>query len=282
MIDQSATSGVHRVLAAYDAVTSDEASLQALAEMAVRLQAELELLFVEDVDLVRVAGLPLARQINLRTGAAGPLALNELEAEMRAAGARLRRRLADTAARRHIRWSFRTVRGDAVDEVLLASEAADLLVLRHQRSWAQRRSAMQEPTAVARRARPSVLLLEHGAEAPRSMAVLFRSGEQGRRALAMAVGLAAAGNGSLDILVPESEQIRTATEQAETMAVSGKPAVRIRYRVTRLAEGDVLSDALRRAQRGLLVIGADDPVLQGEHGWNRLVVGTCSVLVVRG
>lgn len=281
MTNPAATSGVRRVLAAYDAVTSDEASLQVLAEMAMRLQAELELLFVEDIDLVRVAGLPLARQINLRTGAAGPLALNELEAEMRAAGTRLRRRLADAAAQRHIRWSFRTVRGEAVDEILLASEAADLLVLLHQRSWAQRRPAMQEPTAVARRARPSVLLLEHGAEAPHSMAVLFRPGEQGRRALALAVGLAAAGNGSLDILVSDSKQLRTATEQAEAIAMSGKPAVRNRYRVTRLAEDDVISDAVRRAQRGLLVIGADDPVLQVEHGWNRLVVGTCSVLVVR-
>lgn len=281
MTDPAPPSGVRRVLAAYDAMTSDESSLQALAEMAMQLQAELELLFVEDIDLVRAAGLPLARQINLRTGAAGPLSLNELEAEMRATGARLRRRLADAAARRHIRWSFRTVRGEAVHEVLLASEAVDLLVLRHQRSWARRQPAMPGPAAVARQAHPSVLLLEHGAEAPRSMAVLFRPGELGRRALALAVRLAAAGDSSLDILVSNSEQIRTVMEQAEAMARSGKSAPRIQCRVSRPTEDDVLSDAVERAQKGLLVIGADDPVLQGAHAWNRLVAAACSVLVVR-
>lgn len=281
MSDPAATSGIRRVLAAYDAATSDEASLQALAEMAMRLQAELELLFVEDIDLVRTASSPLARQINLATGAAGPLALSELEAEMRAAGARLRRRLADAAAGRQIRWSFRTVRGEAVDEVLLASEAADLLVLRNPRGWTKRRPAMKEPVTVVRRARPSVLLLEHGAEAPRSIFVLFRPGEKGLRALSLAFRLAAAEDFSLGILASDRRQLEIATEQAEAMAGSGQSTQRSRYQVIQLAEDDVLSDAVARAQNGLLVVGADDPVLQGAHAWNRLIDGVCSVMVVR-
>ena len=281
MTDTTPHPGIRRVLAAYDAVTSDEASLSDLAEMVARLQAELELLFVEDVNLVRVAGLPLARQINIRTGAAGPLAPGELEADMRATGARMMRRLADAADRRHIRWSFRTVRGEAADEVVLASEAADLLVLRHGRNWPRRRSADADPAAVARRARPSVLLLEHGAQAPRSPALVFRPGEQGRRALAFAVRLAVAGHDVLDILVPDGKLLDAATQAAESVAGSGRPAARIRCRVTRLAKTDVLSDAAERARKRLLVIGADDPVLKSPGALERLIGSACPVLLVR-
>lgn len=279
MTDATAQTGVRRVLAAYDAMTSDDASLIALTEMTAQLQAELELLFVEDIDLVRVAGLPPARQINLRTGAAGPLALDDLEAEMRAAGARLRRRLADAATRRHIRWSFRTVRGEAAEEVLLASEAADLLVLRHRRSWVRPPSGKPGLTAVARQVRRSVLLLEHGAEAPRATVVLFRPGEQGRRALALAVRLAAAGHGSLDILVAGPDQVQAAKEQVADRPGPDRPL--IRYRISGSTEDDVVSDTVALARKRLLVLGADDPVLQGTESWIRLIDDAGAVLLVR-
>lgn len=281
MTDPAPQTGVRRVLAAYDAAASDQVSLSALAEIAARLEAELDLLFVEDIDLVRVAGLPPARQINMRTGAAGPLALGELEAEMRAAGARLRRRLADAATRRHVRWSFRTVRGEAIDEVLLASEAADLLVLRHRGGWARSRSAVPDPAAIARRASRSVLLLLPGAEAPRSPAVLYRQGDQGGRALALAARLATAGNSTLDILVPTRKLIGAATHQVEALAGSGETAAPIRCQIVGLAEGDVLSDAVERARKRLLVIGADDPLLRSTESWNRLAAAAISILLVR-
>ena len=280
MTEPTAPAGIRRMLAAYDAMTSDEASLTALAEMAARLQAELELLFVEDADLVRAAGLPLARQINLRTGAAGPLALGELEAEMRAAGARLRRRLADAADRRRVRWSFRTVRGAAIDEVLLASRGADLLVLRHLRRWT-RRAAAAEPASVARQTDRSVLLLEHGARTPGATALLFRPGEQGRRALALAMHLAAAGSAPLDILLPEPDRRIAARQAADAeTAPGGSPAAQ-RYRLVDLDETAVLADTVARAHGRLLVLGADDPVLRGDDGWDRLVGEIPAVLLVR-
>ena len=111
--DAAAQTGVRRILAAFDAATPSTSSLDALAEMATLLQARLELLLVEDSELAQVAGLPPARQINLRTGAVGPLAPNELAAEFRAREARLRRWLADAAAKRQLRWAVRTVRGEA-------------------------------------------------------------------------------------------------------------------------------------------------------------------------
>ncbi len=278
--DTTLETGVRRILAAFDAATPDRSSLNALAEMAALLQARLELLLVDDGELVQAAGLPPARQINLRTGAVEPLAANELAAEFRAREARLRRWLADAAAKRQLRWSVRTVRGEAGDALLLASEGSDLLVLRRRPGWERYRSSLTEPLSVARRARQSVLLLEDRVATPRAIAVLYRSDAQGTAALILAVRLAAAGNRPLDVLVPASEAIETARERIR--AVSSAAATHgPRLRLFRLASEDALPDIASRIPDGLLVIGADDPILRPADAWDRLRGTNRSILLVR-
>ncbi len=273
--------GVRRVLAVFDAASSNAASLNALAEMAANLQASLELLFVEDIELKQVAGLPLARQVNLRTGAIGPLAPSELEAETRAAEARLRRWLANAAAKRQIRWSVRTVHGEIGDALPSESGAADLLVLRHRSGWERHRTAVSEPMTVARQARHSVLLLEHGGPAPRRIAVLYRAGAQGLSAVAMAARLAAADHRPLEVLVPDGESIESARDRivAALSPATAGPAVRLRF--SRLAAEDTIADIAARGADRMLVIGADDPILRPAGAWGRLRLAARSLLLVR-
>ena len=54
---------IRRILVALDASRHSLAALEAAAELAARLKAELVGLFVEDIDLLRLAGLPFAREI---------------------------------------------------------------------------------------------------------------------------------------------------------------------------------------------------------------------------
>ena len=278
--DAAAQTGVRRILAAFDAATPSTSSLDALAEMATLLQARLELLLVEDSELAQVAGLPPARQINLRTGAVGPLAPSELAAEFRAREARLRRWLADAAAKRQLRWAVRTVRGEAGDALLLASEASDLLVLRRRPGWERYRSSRTEPLSVARRASQSILLLEDRVARPRAIAVLYRPDAQGTAALILAVRLAAAGNRPLDVLVAASEAIETARERIRAVS-SAATTHGPRLRLSRLAPGDALADVAGRVPDGLLVIGADDPILRPADAWDRLRSANRSILLVR-
>ncbi len=277
--DEAMETGVRRILAAFDA-TPDTSSLSALAEMAALLQARLELLLVEDSELAQVAGLPLARQINLCTGAAGPLAPDELAAELRATEGRMRRWLADAAAKRQLRWSVRTVRGEAGNALLLASEAYDLLVLRRRPGWERNRSSLTEPLSVARQARQSVLLLEHRVGTPRRIVVLYRPDAQGASALTLAVRLAAAGRQSLEVLVPESEAVETAHDRIRALS-SATATHGPRPRVSRLASDATLSDIASRIPDGLLIIGADDPILRPTEAWDRLTGANRAILLVR-
>ncbi|MEJ2343030.1 MAG: universal stress protein [Gemmatimonadales bacterium] len=55
---------IRRIVVALDASRSSLAALEAAAELAAAVNAELAGLFVEDENLVRLAGLPLAREFD--------------------------------------------------------------------------------------------------------------------------------------------------------------------------------------------------------------------------
>ena len=57
-----------RILVAIDTSPHGSAALEAAARLATELRAELEGLFIEDINLLRLAGLPFAREIQLGDG----------------------------------------------------------------------------------------------------------------------------------------------------------------------------------------------------------------------
>ena len=61
MREREAEFVVHRILVLLDASAHSLAELAATADLAAATEVELESLFVEDIKLVRLAGLPFAR-----------------------------------------------------------------------------------------------------------------------------------------------------------------------------------------------------------------------------
>ncbi|NNG03477.1 MAG: universal stress protein [Inquilinus sp.] len=262
--------GFRRMLAALDPTMTAEPALAALADIADRLEAELELLLIEDSDLFRVAGLPLARQVDLRTGTAAPLGATDLEAQIQAVAARLRRRLAKLAAHKRLRWSFHTVRGDPAGELTLAAERADLLVL-------GRRSGPAAPAIAAlRRSRRSVMLLSPEAGTPRSVVALYRGGATGRHVLATALRLAATERSPIEVVTADRKRAAAALKQI----IAASPAAP-RHRIVNLPADDGLAALVEHAAGGILVVGADEPLLQAESAWDLMSAAACSVLAVR-
>jgi hypothetical protein len=117
-----------RIVVAIDAGAPGRAALEAAAALAAEQQAELLALFIEDLDLIHVAGLPFAREIG--TASATPRALDVLamERSLRAFAADARRSVETIARRVPLEWSFRVVRGALDAELLAAAAAADLVV----------------------------------------------------------------------------------------------------------------------------------------------------------
>jgi nucleotide-binding universal stress UspA family protein len=122
-------SPIKRILAALDASTSSLNALQTAVDLAARFDAELLGLFVEDINLLRLAQLPFAREISFYSSRLRRIETKEMELELRTQAARIRAMLAKAADNLGVSWEFRTIRGDVGAEVLSAGAKADLVIM---------------------------------------------------------------------------------------------------------------------------------------------------------
>lgn len=120
---------IRRILVALDASTDSVAALKTAASLAASLQAELVGLFVEDINLLRLAGLPFASEVQRVTGTGRVLDEAGMERDLQLQASQARRALANAAADAEATWTFRVVRGVVTTEILAAALEADLLTL---------------------------------------------------------------------------------------------------------------------------------------------------------
>jgi len=104
-------------------------ALSAAAALAAEFDAELAGLFVEDVNLQHLFGLPFAREFSVLTGEVRPLSQGEVERSWRRDAETLQRQLAEAAGRLSLRWSFHVARGRMSAEVNTLAQSFDLIVL---------------------------------------------------------------------------------------------------------------------------------------------------------
>lgn len=121
--------GRRRVLVALDSSAGARAALRRAADMARLMEAELAGLFVEDEDLLRLAGLPFARELFPGGGSGRELSPEDMERELARQAVRLERELEAAARALEVPWSFRTARGRVFRELLAASTGHELLAL---------------------------------------------------------------------------------------------------------------------------------------------------------
>jgi hypothetical protein len=89
---------------------------QAIAALAKEMQAELLGLFIEDVELLRLAALPFAAEVGFPSAVRRPLDVAALERTLRAQAAALRAALA-RAVDPSVTWSLRVTRATAAETV---------------------------------------------------------------------------------------------------------------------------------------------------------------------
>ncbi len=265
---------LRRILVALDASRASEDALAAAATLAERLGAELTGLFVEDVNLLRLAALPFVRQIRLPSGSWHPLEPGALEGELRAMAARAREALARAAGPHRITWSFRVARGGVSVEVLAAAGEADLLVLG---AAGHRLTAGPGETALtaAARAPTSVLVMSRGARVGRPLLVAHDGSPGSDSAVALGRLLEAA-VGEMTVLVAAATRERADEIAGEVRTRLGRERLRVAW-----VGGAELEDLLESAVPGaLLVVGAASDILRGDP--ERLLSEVpCPVLLAR-
>jgi len=112
---------IRRIVFTFDARRSRAGMLEALAGLAEQTQAELIGLFIEDVDLLRLAALPIAREIGYSSAARREFDLARMQRSLDALADHLRRLCEATLGDTAVPWSFRVARGSRAEHLLSAA-----------------------------------------------------------------------------------------------------------------------------------------------------------------
>ena len=122
----------NRILVALDTSARGQAALEAAVRLAANTSAELQGLFVEDEDLVRLASLPFAREVDFASAALHELHSLNMERALRAAAEETHQAFTHALQQLNLRWTFRIVRGTIAQASLAAAGDVDLLVIGQQ------------------------------------------------------------------------------------------------------------------------------------------------------
>jgi nucleotide-binding universal stress UspA family protein len=260
---------VRRILVALDASSSSRTALASAAEFAARLGAELRGVFVEDLELLELARLPLAREVGLTSAQPRLLDARTLELALAAQAKAARSALEATARRHRVPWSFRVLRGRVDVELLAAAAEVDLLALgvAGQMEMTGRRIGSTVRSVVSA-ARCSVLIERRRPSRKPAVLALYEDTEAADRMLADAAEFAAARGGALVVVPLGGEDVEARLHRT---AHSLAPAVPVR--IESLVDGaEALRRLAARAGCGLVLMTRDsrllarEPELVGELG----------------
>lgn len=125
----NATGTALRIWIAVDALDRSADVLGAAMRLAAGHAVEFAGLFVEDTDLLRLAGWPSATETPLLEASLRQVGGAELQAALRAQALALQRRLDALARDIGVPWSFRTARGRVEQQALHLAGSGDWIVL---------------------------------------------------------------------------------------------------------------------------------------------------------
>lgn len=272
---------IRRIVVALDESAHSAAALQAAADLAHRLRAELQALFIEDANLLRLAALPFAREVVGASAAARPMDAVAMERALRAQAARLQASLAAVAERFRVRYSFTVARGPVVSELVARSLEADLLIVGAGGSAGLPvRRLGSVARGVGMSASCAVLMLHQGTAVGRPVVVLFDGTAAGVRALLLGAQLAEEDSHNLVVALPGSEQVAAELErQAHGLLQSVHSAARFR-RLVGDSPRDLADLVTREGGRVLLLEAAGAFAEAGDHGSLAEAVD-CPVVLVR-
>ncbi len=192
------------ILVALDSSQHSMAALEVAAEMARIFEAELEGLFVEDINWFYLSHLPFMSEISEFTGTKRDIGDLSMENEVRAQIKRLRKALQKTGERTQIKYTFRSVRGKVENELITASSAVDLVTIgRLGKSFMRDRALGKTALSLLKQTHKPILLLQHGIKSGQTILVVVNESEVSERALKLAALVAEKRNSPISILLTD-------------------------------------------------------------------------------
>jgi nucleotide-binding universal stress UspA family protein len=270
MTPASAQTMIRHIVVTLDASESGRPALQAAVRLAAILGAELEGVFVEDINLIRLAGLPFLREVRPWSLAEETISTQRMQRELRTLARQAERMLEQAASETGISWSFQVWRGHAEATSLARAFGADIISLGRVSSrvssstWATTRSR-------ARRSHETIA----------SISVLFSESKQAVRAMTTACNLAKDLGVRLTVLLPENQAADMPGLKEKTRTILDFHEQAADFVELTGTDAQSLARAARTSGISILIAEAKHPLLQQACLDQCLEALSCPVLLVR-
>ncbi len=271
---------IRRILLALDTATHSLAAFEAATALAARLDAELHALFVEDINLLRLAALPFARETRLTSATTRRLQNPEMEHALRAEAMRAQATLATVATRLHVRWSFQVTRGQVAAQVRAVAMETDLVAFIFSGGVPASLTQVAATMETLMRGAPCpLLMLPPGAGIRPPFVVVYDGTPASARALRLAAQLAQAEVTGVTVLLAAIEPPVVWRLRSEADALLADSKVTAQYPLLPRADATDVARVVRAASVGTLLMAADSPVFDGDARRRLLGELECAALL---
>ena len=256
-------SSIRRILVVLGSAMEDRKSLHTAARLAAALQAELQVLYIQDMSLIRFAELPFAAELISHSASERSIDPVLIQKELEVQAKQVSRELARLAEQQNVKWSFETVRGHVESEILAASEQADLLIVNRAtgRTLVTKGQLGTTAAVFVTKSRRTVVLLEQQNYLDKPLVVLIENIESGLKALATAVRLTLGQHRKLRVLIcVQSPQAFEQLKAELNIWLHGQDR-QAEFSWLRRVDPQMLAHRLWQQGGGVLVLSADSPVL---------------------
>lgn len=259
-----------RIAVTLEASATGRPLLETCVRLAALLDAELEGIFIEDINLIRLAGLPFLREQRPASLGEESVSARRMQQELRGLARQAARMLEQAAREMGVPWSFQVWRGAAGVETLCQVFPADVLGL----TRVSTRAATRLWATAGTRTRLSGRSLGN-------ICVLFGTSETALRALDTAARLARELQTGLTVLLPGIDVPEDAELRAKAGTVLEKRGQGARIVQLGPDGATALAQAVAATGSGVLVTEVAHPLFEQAGLGPCFTALPCPVLLVR-
>jgi nucleotide-binding universal stress UspA family protein len=263
---------IRHVSVALDASAQSGQTIAIAVELAIMLEASLEGVFVEDINLIRIAELPFTRVVGAHSKTADNINIKEMERLLRSSARKERLKLEEIARERGIPCSFRVRRGSIKTELMNSLSESDALMVNASRQMQQHH---------IRRTRDATRLLSKTVSATESpVSILFTGMEGDKRTLLTAASLASRLGRPLNVII-NGEISQKDEHRSMAATLLEKFGQGISYITVTDSVLNSLVDTISQSHSAILLVNAAVLNIRGDLNWASLEMLPCPVLLIR-
>ncbi len=270
---------IRRILIALDASPASQAALELAADLAVRYQAELIGIYVEDINLLRTAEIPFAKEVGFFSASSRLINTSHIERELKAHARRVEQLLSSIAQRANLRWSFRSTRGVIHGELLSAAADTDLIIL-GKTGWSGGNQIGSTAKEVAARAPIQSLILLRKVRPGTPVMVVYDGSPASKKALIAARRITSP-ESKLTILILAETKSEAEQLQREIQTRFQEEEINLDFRWVTNIQGDRISQLALISNCDVVVLPTKSHRFDTENLITMLNDADCAVLLVR-